>query len=338
MTMAYFGGIEGGATNTVATIIDAAGKVLGKGRRGGCNTWQIGIEPAVDEIVKAIEDAKAEAGLKQGVTLEGLGLCLGGCQQAMIDVIKKKYPGLANEIVVRDDTIGSIATAFDRGGIVLIAGTGSNCVYVGPDGASKRCGGWGHFMGDEGSAWWIAHRAIKYLIDNDDNFKKAPFDVETVRSLMYEYFEVKDNMGMLGHFYTGFKKSYFAGFCKHLGIAASEENDPLCRQVFVEAGRVLADHVLGVMPYISKDFKSIDGITILCTGSVWNSWHLLKDGFFTRLREKIDRSNGKRETIKLLKPVATSAIGAALLASKQCGTPVKMDLSQHTELFCEEKI
>ena len=50
--------------------------------------------------------------------------------------------------------MGSLRTGLANGGIVLIAGTGSGALLINLDETTITCGGWGYFIGDEGSGTW----------------------------------------------------------------------------------------------------------------------------------------------------------------------------------------
>jgi N-acetylglucosamine kinase len=149
--------------------------------------------------------------------LASLGLSLSGCEveetnKALALKMVELYPRLCCKIPqVCSDTVGSLLTASDKGGVVLIAGTGSNSLLVNPDGSIARCGGWGHMLGDEGAAWWIAQKAIKTWFDDEDNMVKAPHSTKKVAEAVKEYFGVEDRFGVLTFCYDKFAKPHFAG-------------------------------------------------------------------------------------------------------------------------------
>lgn len=119
--------------------------------------------------------------------LEAVCMCLSGIEsQLTVDRLMNelKALGAKYKVYIGNDTLAPVFTAFDNGGIVIISGTGSNCVLINPiddeiankkesslhEIASNKSGGWGNLLGDEGSAYWIALKAIKYVIDHNDNF------------------------------------------------------------------------------------------------------------------------------------------------------------------------
>lgn len=61
------------------------------------------------------------------------------------------HPEASESYVVCSDTMGSVFTSSPNGGLVLIAGTGSNALLSNPDGTNYSCGGWGNMLADEGS-------------------------------------------------------------------------------------------------------------------------------------------------------------------------------------------
>lgn len=96
------------------------------------------------------------------------------------------------------------------GGMVVIAGTGSNCQLLNPaSNNAPRSGGWGHMLGDEGSGkylppvaislthvwvlysgYWISHSALKVVYDHEDGFAKSAQDITAVKNLIYTKFNV----------------------------------------------------------------------------------------------------------------------------------------------------
>lgn len=58
-----------------------------------------------------------------------------------------------------------------------------------------------------------------------------------------------------------------------------------------------------------------DGLPVVCTGSVFKSWHLIKPGFIRCLESQITKCSRLNE-MNLVMINGDSSIGAAILASK----------------------
>lgn len=115
------------------------------------------------ERVSAMLDAHPDA----HVTEIALGSSGFGSETAH-DLVEALAGREVHRVVVAHDSITSYLGALGEGeGCVIAAGTGTICLAVGPR-ASARVDGWGHIMGDAGSAYWIGRTALEAALRGYD--------------------------------------------------------------------------------------------------------------------------------------------------------------------------
>ncbi|GFV22003.1 n-acetyl-D-glucosamine kinase [Trichonephila clavipes] len=327
-----FCGIEGGASVSKLILVSGKGDVLCTLEGPSSNYLLVGLEECQKRLADMIEQAKEKAGINRDTILDGLGLCMSGCEEEEANRefernFMRKHPNMIKNCFVASDTVGPLYTASPKGGLVLIAGTGSNSLLINPDGTTGRCGGWGHLLGDEASAMWISQKAVKTVFDDEDNLVKCPYDVSKVKELMLQHFKVVDKFGILEHCYANFNKTSFAGLCAKLAEAATKDKDPLCCHLFYEAGKVLGCMVVALKPKVHKDLlESETGLPIVCVGSVFKSWPLLQQGF-------VDGIKNHYEKCTLMTLTCSAAIGAAYLGAKATNFDLPIDHTKNTSIL-----
>jgi N-acetylglucosamine kinase-like BadF-type ATPase len=162
----YALGVDGGGTKCYAVLVHRERGVIGTGRAGSCNPQSAGRERAVQALTDAI--AAACAALPPGVPLDRVAVGLAGLDTpcgvaegtALVqDALRLAGVEAAQVLAENDGLIALRGAAAGGRGLLLVAGTGS--IAYATDGARfVRAGGWGHRVGDEGSAHQIVQRAL----------------------------------------------------------------------------------------------------------------------------------------------------------------------------------
>lgn len=132
-----------GATHSTLIIANGNGDVVAKVNGDGTNHWMVGIPEVGRRIAAMASEAKRSANIPDSVKLKCIGLSLSGCEQdstnaLLEEEIRKEFPDLAEKYVVCSDTLGSILTVSNLGGVVIIAGTGSNAFLRNPNGGKSN--------------------------------------------------------------------------------------------------------------------------------------------------------------------------------------------------------
>lgn len=165
-------GIDAGGTKTFGVLYDDKSNVLATAQTGMGNVL-VDYNKAYTNIILCIQELLTHT--KDSIDLIAIG---GAGISTMSDMVTEELTKQFNtKIVVKTDVqMSHIATFKNSDGMLLISGTGS-VLLVCRDGEFVQYGGWGHLLGDEGSAYWIAKQIILAYKDYlEDKTTPAGFD------------------------------------------------------------------------------------------------------------------------------------------------------------------
>lgn len=296
-------GVDGGGTKTQIALMNEANEVTCEGFAGPSNPLRVGVETAVSNIVKAINDACDIGGVSRGdivsATLGLAGVRRADLRQRVRESFQKRL-GIRRTEVITDAEIALYATTRGKPGLVVIAGTGSICLGKNETGQIAISGGWGPLAGDEGGGVGIAQQALHSVAKASDG-RGEPTRLSQKAA---EYFRASGPENLIVAIYSPqVDNSRIAGFAR-LVVETAQSGDPVAVEILQDAGRELG---LAACAVIEKLKLSRRKIPIGCVGSVFNAGELLTEPMLEKVQECAPLAY-------LTEPMMPPAHAAALMA------------------------
>lgn len=230
-------GIDGGGTKTLAVLYDIAGQELARAL-GGFSNFSIddqtalkNIESTIKQLIEKIPSKSYELWIELGIA---------GATKMKDKGIESYLSKLFNaEVRLNTDAmIGlySVERAKDQAVILAIGGTGSAVITL-KDDVVNTIGGYGHLLGDEGSAYHVVISAFKNLIyESEHNLGFSPLS-----QLLLKEIKGNSEADIIAYIYNK-NKSEIAGLSPKMGELA-RSGDELTLSLYKKEGELLGEQI-----------------------------------------------------------------------------------------------
>jgi len=303
-------GVDGGATKTLAAVLDLESRKLHLALGGPSNEDAVGTQAAVQAVLGAADEAIKRAGIEA----DEIGAAVLAIAGTDTDAIAQhvRLARTADWLVV-NDVVGAWATATGGGpGVAAISGTGSNVFGVGPDGRPWRTGGWGHLLGDEGSGYWVGIESIKAALRDRD----ASGPQTALTQAAPAFFAMPSIEALAVHVYAKpLTKSEIAAFAIETANLA-ERGDAVAREIYRRGASKLGGQIAAVIRRTGLATPGEDqpaaAFPIGLIGSAFRAGAVLVEPLLQVVYEVAPRG---RVLVVDMPPVG----GTLLLAARACG-------------------
>jgi glucosamine kinase len=300
-------GIDGGATKTLAAVLDLENRALHLAHGGPSNEDAVGAGEAVKALLGVAEEALALAGIGQDA-LDAAVLAVAGTDTDAI--ARQVRDARSDDWVVVNDVVGAWAAATGaKPGIGAISGTGSNVFGVGPNGP-WRAGGWGHLLGDEGSGYWLGAESIKAALRDRD----ASGPATALGRAVVEFFAAPSVEALAARVYAKpLTKGEIAAFASETARVA-ERGDAVARELYERGARELGGQIAAVIHQTGLAGAFPVGLI----GSAFKAGAVFVEPLIAAVHE---HAPDARVSVVKMAPVG----GSLLLAARACGGGEALD-------------
>jgi glucosamine kinase len=303
-------GIDGGATKTEVAVMRLDDYDLTSATGGPSNADAVGRAAAGAALKDTIETALEQAGATASDITAAVFAVAGSVTVAVGEEVAAEG-SLGGAYVVNDVVAAWAAGTLCQPGIGIISGTGSHVFGVNARHESWRVGGWGHILGDEGSAYWLGLEALKASLAYREGSGPETRLLERATKL----FELKGIEDLPELFYgKPLTKAEVARFAKEV-YAAAESGDGVARALFDAAGEQLANQAGAAVRALGMERERFP---IALVGSTFRAGRLLQEPL-ERAVHRVARDAFFR--LAEVPPVA----GSALLAVRAAGRWERFD-------------
>ncbi len=262
--MKYYLGIDGGGTVTTAAVANENGEIIYKAQGKTINFYGVAFDCAKSNLKDIVNCIYKNTGINEFYSVFIGCSALDG--EADESTIHKLCDGVINAQKVGMNSDAYVALKSATGNCVAICGTGSMVIGENKEGKVIVKGGWGHILGDEGSAYAIAQEALKKIcVLNDKKIHSL------IAEKAQEYFEVKSVRGIIDKVYApDCNKSFFAGFAKDVDFCA-ENGCELCQGIIKSQAQKFA----GTFEALYNEIEDVASLSlyggVLCKSELFRS-------------------------------------------------------------------
>lgn len=229
-------GIDAGGTHTRASLFLADGKVIDSVAIDSVHPLQVGYQTCGKRLAHLIVSLCEKNGIHPCAVSAGIGLAGYGEDQAIRSQIEEAltcYLPCAYTLT-NDVQIALYGALAGEDGIVIVAGTGS-IAFAKKGSICYRCGGFGHRIGDEGSAYWIGKRLLEIFSKQCD----GRLEHSKLHAIICTALQLTGNYEIISYLELHHKRSEIAKLAK-LVYQAAIKRDQYALAIYDEAAYELA--------------------------------------------------------------------------------------------------